>query len=424
MARNRKEEQRKRRVTSARDRAEKHGSEGRNTVKLPDDASFFSVKAEGTKRIDIIPYVVGEGNPYADPDSYHYERTYWVHRGIGPNNETHVCPAKTFKKPCPVCEYRGKLAKDPDADDKTVKDLLPKERQLFNVVDAADPDKGVQVWDWPFWTFGRHLDGKVKNADPEDGYEYFADPEKGFRLKIGITEQSGGSYSFFDCADIEFKPREPLDEEIVNAAHCLDDLIIEPDYDELKKLFLQTGDAVSKNGKPSAKAKKADDDEDDEEEIAAADDDDDFEDEDDEDEAPPKKPGKKGAKPFKVHDLVTYKNKECEVLAIAKNGTLTLEDPNGKEVKGVDPEDVVKVPVKDDEEEDDDEDEAPPKKVGKKGAKASADDEDDDDYEDEEEDEEDFDDDDDAFEDEEEDEEEEVPVAKKRGRPASSGKKK
>ena len=78
--------------------------------------------------IDILPYEAGEGNPWAEPGNLHWERTYYVHKGIGANGDTIVCPRMTAKEErCPICEARLKLMKEGDEDnEELIKDLSPK----------------------------------------------------------------------------------------------------------------------------------------------------------------------------------------------------------------------------------------------------------------------------------------------------------
>jgi len=240
----RRDKKRRGKVRSARKRAEEHKSGfERTSVKPPDGVEMFSPDKAGVYRIDIVPYTVTtDTNPYAEEGDQHFERTFFTHRAIGPNEDTVVCLAKTFKKPCPVCEHRAKLAKDPDADEQLVKDLGPKERQLWNVLDHDEEDKGVQLWDISFHLFGKQLDARVKNSDEDDGYEYFHDPNEGMTLKVGMAERSFAGNKFLEAESIDFKKRKPLDDDILDAAVVLDDCLVEMDYDSLKKMFLQTGD--------------------------------------------------------------------------------------------------------------------------------------------------------------------------------------
>lgn len=306
--------------TSAKERAEKKTSEFQSScLKLPKDVKMFQPK-EGTMLLDILPFVAGEGNPWAEEGNLHWERQYYVHRGIGANSEWYVCPRMTSKQRCPICEFRKKLMEGGDEDnEKAIADLAPKQRQLFNVIDLRNPDKGVQIWDASYHLFGKLLDERIRTADEEDDWEKFFFLEGGLVLKVAFSEESFGSFKYLDAVSIDFKPRkEDYDEEILEKVHCLDELLVEVDYDKLKKVFLEAKqedddepedddeeETPKKKHKPESKRPADDDDEsddepdDDEEEAppakkkkkAPADDDDwsDFDDDDDEEETPKKK---------------------------------------------------------------------------------------------------------------------------------------
>jgi len=301
MSKKRKGKKKRSTAVTAKRRSEQHKVGFETTsLNLPEGAKLFSLKSDKAVRLDILPYIVGKGNPWADEGTLHYERTFWVHRGIGVDQSSYICLRKTCNEKCPICEYRAKLSKDPDADEDLIKDLAPKERQLFNVIDTRDRDKGVQLWDISFHLFGKSLDARIRNADEDDGYENFAELEDGFTLKLGIEEGHYGKISFYSVETIDFKPRkEDYDEDILEEVYCLDELLNIIPYKELKQILLQTEDdddddkdedkPKSKKGKKgkSKKQKKEDDEfeddefEDDDEEFEDSDDDEEFEDEDD-----------------------------------------------------------------------------------------------------------------------------------------------
>jgi len=213
-------------------------------VKIPDDVEEFSPKKEGTYRIDIIPYVVPDKsaagpNPNAAPGELHYERTFFIHRDIGVDEQRYVCPKRTAGKPCPICEHRKEIMEDPNGDEDLAKALAPKQRQLWNVFDHEEPGKGVKVWEVSYHLFGKQLKREVMHADEDDGYEYFADPEEGMKLRVGMEEQKIGKNSFLEAATIGFKPRtKALPKKVLDGAHPLDNLIIIYPYDKLKTIFL------------------------------------------------------------------------------------------------------------------------------------------------------------------------------------------
>jgi len=306
--RNKRKERKKRKtINTARRRAEQHGTGfERTTLALPEGASLFKLKNDKTVRLDIIPYVVGKGNPWADEGELHYERTYFVHRGIGAEQNSYSCLRKTLKKKCPVCEYRAKLMNSPDPDEDLIRSLAPKERQLFNVIDTSDREKGIQIWDIAWWLFGKALDAKIRNADEDDDYDTFDSIDNGYTLKLGIEENHFEGRAFYSITDIDFKHRkENYDESILDEAYVLDDIIKITPYDELKKILLQNEDdednddaAIKPKSKKSMNKKKHkkdeeefdedfedeelfDEDENDDEQEEEFDED--FEDEDDED---------------------------------------------------------------------------------------------------------------------------------------------
>lgn len=261
MSKKKKKEKRKNRSIAAiaKRRAETHKTGFDNTAfDLLDDKKQFALKSDKAVRLDVIPYEVGEGNPYADKGELHYERTYYVHRKIGVDETSFVCLSKTCGEPCPICEFRAKLSKDPDADEDLIKDLAPKQRQLFNVINTKDKNKGVQVWDISFHLFGKRLDTEINNSDEDDNYENFAELKGGFTLKCAVEEQNRGGYQFYEVVSIGFKSRsDDYDEDILQETTCLDDILIVKDYDELKEIFLQTTDGDNDDDKKSKKSKKS-----------------------------------------------------------------------------------------------------------------------------------------------------------------------
>jgi hypothetical protein len=361
---------------------------------------IFSPK-EGTVKLEIVPYVVGDGNPYARKGELYYERTFFVHKRIGPNNETYVCPAKTAKRPCPICEYRAALAKD-GGDEKQIKALKPKEQQLWllHVLGKDSDDKKVQLFVSSFYTFGRLLDKKRHDADDDETHiTDFDDPDAGAVLKCSWSEEDAGGYTFLDCYSIDFKPRpNGIDKELLDHGICLDSVVKILPYEELKRLHEggdeddgdDDGDDPVPKAKPKAKAPPP---------------------EDDDDELEPKpKPKKFGnveppddppddaptAKDAGLEEGMMVRHRKagvCEIIRISKDGTsLILQDGNEEIHKGVGVADVRKMekaPPKEEEEpppkpkakappkEEDDWDNEPPPKAKPK-AKAPPPDDDDD----------------------------------------------
>src|SRR5512135_3174256 len=100
------------------------------------------IKETGGSRLelDFLPYKVTDPKhpdrkdetERAIPGALWYRRPYRLHRGIGVNNESVVCPTSVGKR-CPICEYRKKLmAKNADKDD--ISAVTSRLRNLYVVI--------------------------------------------------------------------------------------------------------------------------------------------------------------------------------------------------------------------------------------------------------------------------------------------------
>ncbi len=223
---------------------------GSSCLKLPKGVNLWNIKNAGDEpQIDILVYIAGKGNRFADVGFPTYECTYYVHKGIGPDNRWYVCPREWSKGrlPCPICEYRERLKDDPDADPKLIKELYPSRRQLFNIVDVRNRDKGVQVWDFSFHCFGELLQTYLEKR-PEK-LKNFCEYEGGLTLTLGPKKEKAKGFEFIDVKMIEFDERRKDYDgtEMIQKVHCLEDLVKVLPYDELKKVFLQTGEDAEGN---------------------------------------------------------------------------------------------------------------------------------------------------------------------------------
>ena len=226
-------------------------------LKMPEKAQLFKPKS-GVMLLDILPFEVGEGNPYAEEGMLHWERTFWVHKGVGANKDAHLCLRKNFKEKCPICEFRNKIQSEGEPDEELLQSLAPRERQLFNVINRKDPDKGVQIWDISYHLFGKLLTARLRDADEDDGWDLFFTLDKGYTLKIGFGEKSYAGRAYFEAETIDFKRREdPYDDDILEDVHALDSLLVHPDYDKLKEEFLETSEESS-SGKKSKRKEEED----------------------------------------------------------------------------------------------------------------------------------------------------------------------
>jgi hypothetical protein len=240
---------RRERRSSARRRAETHVTGFQtSTVRMPEGMSFYGLKA-GVHNIDIVPFVPNPTNPFYDPkypDDLHYERTYWQYRNLGPEGKAYVALCKLGKRD-PVQDWLRDHSNDPSQDQEYIKNLVPKERQLFFVHDHAEPGK-LKVLDVSFHNFGKLLDSRIKTSPEDSGWDefYFAD-DGGSTLRITVEEASmGGGRPFCEVTAIDFLPRKEgqgIPKQVMDQVCCLDDLLVVLPYDKLRTIFLGGDDS-------------------------------------------------------------------------------------------------------------------------------------------------------------------------------------
>jgi hypothetical protein len=153
--------------------------------------------------IFLVPFLVSDAiNAFhedcrnASPGRWYYEQSFLAHSGVGVNNESHTCLARTFNAPCPVCEDIRRLAQSAHKLDKEHADgLKPKNRQLFFVWDLNARETGLQWWELAQWNFGRHLKEFIGGARKQDydNYLRFYHPRNGYELRITATERAMGA---------------------------------------------------------------------------------------------------------------------------------------------------------------------------------------------------------------------------------------
>lgn len=345
MTSRREREQKQHRYASARKRAEQHEKQFESTaVRVPQGVEVFRFTNAKTYRLDILPYLVKTGsdqpggNPYCDEGFLHYERTFHSHFIPTPEGDRYYCcPIKTFKeRRCPVCEHLATAERTGTLDDDTIRKIKPKERQLFNIIDLDEKDKGVQLFEFNFWEFGKVLDEKVK---AKEKYEGFYALEGGRTVEVTVKADHTFSTPRFKPINLEFEDREDYPEEILEKVLDLDSLLKHVSYEELKKVYLPAGEVeVAK-------------------EVAVE-----LVDESEEETSPtppapvkrtptttqrPSAPIDAKGRVLAVGDLVRYQGEEMEILAISTKGLLTLEQQEpDQEWPNVLPGKVTKITVK------------------------------------------------------------------------------
>jgi hypothetical protein len=221
---------------------------------IPESQLPLFVASKGDHGVDILPYLAGPNDPHTPQGEPTYCLDIYAHSNVGPGDEWFVCLFRNWKQPCPICEYRNQLMKNPppeDADARTltrhddlVKALNAKRRVTYNIVEMTNQeteDKGVQVWEIAHFFMEKELQtlagrGKARGK----GYIFFAHPEEGktvwfSRTGIGAKSTAYGGYAFEDriIDGVAYVPRQ----EDLDAVFCLDEHIYIPTYDEVHGKF-------------------------------------------------------------------------------------------------------------------------------------------------------------------------------------------
>jgi hypothetical protein len=185
--------------------------------------------------IDIIPYIAGPNNPNFKEGKYAYFCIIFVHRNVGPTKDSYVCPAFTYKKPCPICE-EWQEAKDL-GDEARSKALKPQQMVIYNIIcydNDKEVQKGVQVWPVAWWNFQRFVDVLAKRSRT-GGLIPYSDPDSG--KSIAFTRQGNKKENTVYLGH-RFEDRDyTINDEQLADAWPLDELFEIPTYDQLYEAF-------------------------------------------------------------------------------------------------------------------------------------------------------------------------------------------
>lgn len=154
-------------LESVKQRAERQG--GRFDTPFKGNIDVYRPKT-GDNVLRILPPT------WEDPEHYGYE--IWVHKFIGPDNSTYLCPRRMLNKKCPICEAE-KAARDAQEKEEA-KALAPVSQYAAWTLDREeDDDTPPKVY--PFsWTMDRDIvtlcidkrKGSVLPVDnPDIGYD-------------------------------------------------------------------------------------------------------------------------------------------------------------------------------------------------------------------------------------------------------------
>jgi hypothetical protein len=214
-------------------------------LNLPKDVSIFKAEPEGKVKLDIMPYLVNskkhpdrnDENEIAIPGELWYKLPFKIHRNVGGDNDTVVCPT-SFGKACPICEYRSKRFKE-GAEKEETDAMKTSLRNLYAVIPLHNKeyDEKVHIWDISQYLFQNLLNEELE--EDEDNAA-FPDLEEGLTLRIRFDKKSIGKTSFAEASRIDFEERkEAYDEDILDDIPCLDEILNILSYKEVEMKFFE-----------------------------------------------------------------------------------------------------------------------------------------------------------------------------------------
>jgi hypothetical protein len=207
---------------------------------------FFKPSA-GQHIIDILPYLSGAHDPRRRKGESNYLVDIYVHQNIGPNEDTYICLAKSYNRPCPICEERNELRRT-SGDQDEIKSLRPKRRVIYAIWDRDNETKGIQVWEVAHWFMEANLLPLAKRPRG-GGYVAFTYPDKSEGRHV-VFEIKGTGQNIQYTGHQLIEREEDIPDEILEKVPVLDELLYIPDYKEVKTAYLGKGGANDEGQEP------------------------------------------------------------------------------------------------------------------------------------------------------------------------------
>lgn len=210
--------------------------------KYSGSVKFYKAK-ENVNKLVIIPYEIkNKVHPLVHAGKrkigdYAYNLDIWVHKKVGPGESTVICPSKNYGKSCPLCEAADKAYKDNDQEN--AKALKASRRVYYNVIDMADPDEGLEVFDVSHYYFEKELIGSASRKGENGQMVRFADPDNkyGKIVKFYGEKEKVGTFESMKFKDFDFVERKIDVNDFIEDAVSFDELLTLHSYDEIMAIM-------------------------------------------------------------------------------------------------------------------------------------------------------------------------------------------
>ena len=194
--------------------------------------------------VNILPFRVGRNNPAVVAGELHegdwdYSVDYFVHKNVGPDKGTYICPKKTYGKACPMCEEAQRLSDEQGTD--AARGMWASKRSLLCVQPLDERGRGDDVpmlLDCAYNNFTHDLTDASTACMRGDGVVDFANPgAAGREVSFQIGEESmGGGRKYKIAKNFAFnKRREEIPDSVLDAVPCLDSLLVVSTKEDIEK---------------------------------------------------------------------------------------------------------------------------------------------------------------------------------------------
>ena len=206
----------------------KTAKKGGGAFILPDEETledtygitYFKPKGGTTSYLAILPRI--------DSPTFYYE--VFVHY-IESTKSSFLCPEMMSGEKCPVCNYRRQLEKE-NEDKDIINSFRPRKRDLMLIVNMKDKrtmKEGVKLFDAAPSIINGIAGQVVNDRTGEILYDVTEDP-------VNIVFKRTGEKLNTDYGAFKIEEREwDVPEEFYENLPALDDLIVQPDIEAMKK---------------------------------------------------------------------------------------------------------------------------------------------------------------------------------------------
>jgi len=231
----------------------KQEQSGYGYLNLPNNMPIFKAEENTKPKLDFIPYIVSDENHpdrydeegIATPGTLWYKRPFAIHRQVGVDNDTVVCPRSVSASDCPICDYRESKLRSGEAewDDDAIRQTKPSNRNLYVVIPigSKEHDEVPHIFDISEYCYQELLYEELEER-PEMGV--FPSLDEGLTLKIRFAEESIGDTSFPIARRIDFYERDrPYDESLLEDIPDLDEMLRVLSVQELEAKFFEISES-------------------------------------------------------------------------------------------------------------------------------------------------------------------------------------